>query len=165
MGMLPWDLSCTDWEERIIAGKSWCQAFPLFSDEAEMAVAIFDELRLPDVPACRNSGMPAATGFATSCVPCSALANPATNRRMIREVLALVPNGAVEDDVLGGMIITAMIMNARPRAEMLFVGPTQAISDRAFAQAQGMIEADPDLKNRSTSKEHLKEIHDRQNKS
>jgi phage terminase large subunit-like protein len=61
------------------------------------------------------------------------------------------------------LMLTAMLMNGRPRAEFLFVGPTQAISDLAFSQATGMIEADPELKRRFLIREHVKEIKDRLN--
>src|SRR5690606_9697659 len=80
-------------------------------------------------------------------------------------VFALVPKGQSKTTYSGGLIVTAMLMNLRPRAEMLFVGPTQAISDRAYNQAIGMIEADAELLKRFDPKPHLKEIHDRLNSS
>lgn len=165
MGALPWDLSCTDWEERIITGRSLVPELPLFSGEGEMAVAIFDELRLPDVPGMPKLRDACGDWYRDIVRAVFGSRDPATNERMIREVLALVPKGQSKTTYSGGMMIVAMVMNMRPRAEMLFVGPTQAISDRAFSQAQGMIEADPDLKNRFDCKEHLKEIHDKVNKS
>jgi phage terminase large subunit-like protein len=58
-------------------------------------------------------------------------------------------------------------MNERPRAEFLFVGPTQDVADLAFQQASGMIEADPEgyLQKRFHIQEHLKTITDRRNKA
>jgi phage terminase large subunit-like protein len=161
----PWDLSCTDWEERLMAGRSLVPELPLYRDESELAVAIFDELRLPDVIGMPKLRDACGDWFRDIVRAVFGSRDPATNERLIREVLALVPKGQSKTTYSGGMMITAMLMNQRPRAEMLFVGPTQAISDRAFAQAQGMIEADPDLKTRFEVKEHLKEIHDLKNKS
>jgi phage terminase large subunit-like protein len=58
-----------------------------------------------------------------------------------------------------------MLMNKRPRAEALFIGPTQAISDRAYEQAVGMIEESPDLKRRFRPRDHIKTIEDLLNQS
>ncbi len=154
-----------DWEERIVSGRTLVPELPLFADEGEMAVAIFDELRLPDVPGMPKLRDACGDWYRDIVRAVFGSRDPATNERMIREVLALVPKGQSKTTYSGGMMIVAMVMNMRPRAEMLFVGPTQAISDRAFAQAAGMIEADPDLKNRFDCKEHTKEIHDKLNKS
>ena len=48
--MQEWDTSCRDWRERITAGQSLCPALPLHEKQAALAVAVFDRLRLPDVP-------------------------------------------------------------------------------------------------------------------
>ena len=44
-----WDLSCVDWEDRIREGRSLLPDLPLFREEAELAVAFYDEIQLPDV--------------------------------------------------------------------------------------------------------------------
>jgi hypothetical protein len=46
----PWDTSCPDWETRLRDGRSLVPDLPLFAGEADMGVALFDEIRLPDVP-------------------------------------------------------------------------------------------------------------------
>jgi phage terminase large subunit-like protein len=51
-------------------------------------------------------------------------------------------------------------MNQRPRSEMLLVGPTQAISDRAYEQAEGMIALSPDLQRRFHATAHNKTVRD-----
>jgi phage terminase large subunit-like protein len=56
-------------------------------------------------------------------------------------------------------------MNVRPRAEFLFVGPTQSIADLAYSQASGMIELDRQLAKRFRIREHLKEIVDLTNRA
>ncbi|RWF66857.1 terminase large subunit [Mesorhizobium sp.] len=160
-----WDLSCVDWEERIRSGQSLIPNLPLFQREADLAVKFFDALRLPDVP-----GMPllrdaAGPWFRDIIRAVFGSRDPETNERLIREVMALVPKGQSKTTYSGGLMITAMLMNLRPRAEMLFVGPTQAISDRAYNQAVGMIEADPELLKRFDCVLHLKEIRDRLNQS
>jgi phage terminase large subunit-like protein len=161
-----WDLSCVDWEDRIVRGRSLIPDLPLFEEQAELAVEIFDHLRLPDVigkPLLKDA---AGDWFRDIVRTAFGSVDPATNERMIREIFAMVPKGQSKTTYSGGLIITAMIMNQRPNAEMLFVGPTQSISDRAFAQAAGMIEAAPELwggpdrSGRFHIKYHVKEIED-----
>jgi hypothetical protein len=53
-----------------------------------------------------------------------------------------------------------MLMNKRPRAEGLFIGPTQAIAENAYDKAVGMIEASADLKRRFRTRDHVKTIED-----
>jgi phage terminase large subunit-like protein len=62
-------------------------------------------------------------------------------------------------------MLVAMLMNFRPRATALFLGPTQAIADRAYEQAVGMIDESPDLKRRFRPRDHLKTIEDLVTKS
>ena len=45
-----WNLACPDWETRLRAGRSLVPDLPLFREEADLATAFFDNLRLPDVP-------------------------------------------------------------------------------------------------------------------
>lgn len=67
-----WDTSCPDWEARIRDGRSLLPDLPLFETEADMGLAFFDELRLPDVRATRGSAMRPANGSATWSALCSA---------------------------------------------------------------------------------------------
>jgi phage terminase large subunit-like protein len=59
--------------------------------------------------------------------------------------------------------ITAALVNQRPRAEILLVGPTQDVADLAYKQAEGMILADDEgyLQKRFHLRDHVKEIKDR----
>jgi phage terminase large subunit-like protein len=80
--------------------------------------------------------------------------------RLIRDIFVMAPKGSSKTSYSAALMIVAMLMNYRPRAEALFVGPTQAISDRAYEQAVGMIEESPDLKRRFRPRDHLKTIED-----
>ena len=158
---MPWDFACPDWEERLREGRSLVPALPLDQGEARRAVAIFDRLHLPDVPG--NPAMVDAAGDWFRDIVGSVFGSiDASGRRRVREVFALVPKKNSKTTGGAGIILTALLMNARPRAEYLFVGPTQDIADLAFQQAAGMIEADPDgyLQKRFKVQEHLKTIRD-----
>lgn len=155
-----WDLSCVDWQDRIRSGQSLIPDLPLFDEEARIAVNFFDSLRLPDVPGMPLLKVACGDWYRQIVRAVFGSRDPVSNERYIREVFALVPKGQSKTSYSAGLMVTALLMNLRPRAEMLFVGPTQAISDLAFQQASGMIDADPELKKRFRVTEHDKTIFD-----
>jgi phage terminase large subunit-like protein len=158
-----WDLSCRDWQDRIRAGRSLLPELPLFRAEADLAVAFFNGLHLPDVPDKPVLRDAAGDWFRDIVAALFGARDPETNIRHIREVFGLVPKGNSKTSYGAGLMLTALLMNVRPRAEYLFVGPTQAIADIALSQAIGMVEADEALKARFQVREHIKEIRDRTN--
>lgn len=160
-----WDLSCPNWEDRIRAGQSLLPKLPLYETESDLAVAFFDALHLPDVPGTPLLRDAAGDWFRDIVRAVFGSRNPSTNGREIREFLALVGKGNSKTSYSAGLMLTAMLMNQRPRAEMLFIGPTQAIADLAFSQASGMIDCDPQLQKRFKASEHHKVIRDLVNES
>lgn len=160
-----WSLACPDWQQRIRAGRSLVPDLPLFQEEASIAVRIFDALRLPDVPGTPLLADAAGQWFRDIVAALMGSRDPVTNVRHIRECFLLVPKGNSKTTNGAALTVDAMLMNTRPRAEHLFVGPTQAISDLAFNQAVGMIDLDRELKKRFHVREHLKEIVDRTNQA
>ncbi|MER9130688.1 terminase large subunit [Mesorhizobium sp. M0768] len=155
-----WDLSCPDWEERIRTGRSLIPDLPLIRSEAEMGLAFFDELKLPDVPGKPRLGDAAGQWFRDIVATSFGSWDPASQQNFIRDIFVLAPKGSSKTSYGAGMELAVMLMNRRPRAEALFIGPTQAISDRAYEQAVGMIEESPDLKRRFRPRDHLKTIED-----
>lgn len=157
------DLSCPDWEERLANGRSLMPALPLFEGEADIAVRFFDELRLPDVPG--NPQMKEAAGdwFRETVGALFGSRDPETNTRFVEEIFALIAKKNSKTTYGAALMLTALFMNTRPLGEFLFVGPTQAISDLAYSQAEGMIKLDPELDKRFHIKSHVKEIVDRLN--
>lgn len=163
-----WDLSCVDWEERLRDGRSIIPDLPLIESEAEFGLSFFDQLRLPDVPGTPTLGAPdfaAGEWFRNIVRTTFGSYDPASRTRYIRDILALAPKGSSKTSYSAGLMLSVMLMNKRPNAEALFVGPTQSISDRAYEQASGMIELSKDLKNRFDTKDHTKTIVDKVNGS
>lgn len=159
-----WNLSCLDWEERLRTGRSLVREdLPLFRAEADLAVQFFNELRLPDVPGNPKMAEAAGDWFREIIAALFGSRDPASNTRMIEEIFALIAKKNSKTTNGAGLMVVALLMNVRPLAEFLFVGPTQAISDLAFSQATGMIRLDPELNKRFHIKEHVKEISDRTN--
>jgi phage terminase large subunit-like protein len=160
-----WDLSCPDWEERLRTGRSLIPNLPLIEKEASLGQRFFDELQLPDVPSKPRMEEACGQWFRDIVRASFGSWDPETQTRYIREILLLAPKGSSKTTNCAGLMLAVMLMNQRPRAEALFVGPTQAISDRAYEQAVGMIEESPDLKRRFRPRDHLKTIEDLLNKT
>ncbi|MBP7619371.1 MAG: terminase large subunit [Gemmatimonadales bacterium] len=157
-----WNFSCQDWEERLAEGRSLVPELPLDPAEAGRAVAIFNNLRLPDVPDQPSMADAAGEWFRDIIRAIFGSLQP-SGERMVREVFALVPKKNSKTTGGAGIMLTALLMNRRPNAEFLLVGPTQEIADLAFSQASGMIDADPEgfLGKRFHVQEHKKTITDR----
>ncbi|MGK7056921.1 terminase large subunit domain-containing protein [Bradyrhizobium sp. 1050_B9_N1_2] len=163
--MIPWDTSCPDWETRIREGKSLMPDLPLFAGEADMGLALFDEIRLPDVPGTPRLGDASGQWFRDLVRAVFGSWNPVDRVRMIRDFFALVPKGSSKTTYSAALMLVAMLMNYRPRATAMFIGETQAVADRAYEQAVGMIEESPDLRRRFKPRDYDKTIEDLVTKS
>ena len=160
-----WDTSCPDWEQRIREGRSLMPDLPLFEAEADMGLAFYNELRLPDVPGNPRLGDASGPWFRDLVRAVFGSWDPVNQVRMIRDFFALVPKGSSKTTYSAALMLVAMLMNFRPRATALFLGPTQAVADRAYEQAVGMIDESPDLKRRFRPRDHIKTIEDLVTKS
>jgi phage terminase large subunit-like protein len=161
-----WDFSCPDWLDRLRAGRSLLPDLPLDKAEADRAVSIFDKLCLPDVPG-RPALKDAAGPWQRDIVRAVFGSLDADGARQVPEIFALVPKKNSKTTGGAAIMVTALLMNRRPRAEFILVGPTQEVAELAFNQAAGMIDADPDgyLQKRFQVQEHIKTIVDRRNKA
>jgi phage terminase large subunit-like protein len=162
-----WSFACPDWVERLKNGRSLVPDLPINQAEGARAVGIFNRLRLPDVPGQPRMAEAAGDWFRDIVRAAFGSLDKATGARAVSEVFALVPKKNSKTTGGGAIAVTALLMNERPRAEMLFIGPTQEIADLAFQQAAGMIDADDEgyLQKRFKVIEHQKTIFDRLTKA
>lgn len=158
---MSWDFSCKDWAQRLEKGKSLVPKLPLDKEAARRAVGIFNKLRLPDVVG--QPAMATAAGDWQRDIVSVVFGSLIEGIRRVPEVGALVPKKNSKTTGGAGIMLTALLMNKRPRAEFILVGPTQEVADLAFQQAAGMIDADPEgyLQKRFLVQEHIKTIYDR----
>jgi phage terminase large subunit-like protein len=164
--LIEWSFACPDWEARLRAGASLLPDLPLDMDAANKAVAIFNNLRLPDVP--DQPPLATAGGEWQRDIARAIFGSiDESGWRRVAEAFVLVPKKNAKTTGGAAIMVTALLMNRRPRAEFVLVGPTQEIADIAFQQASGMIEADPEgfLQKRFHVAEHTKTITDRLNKA
>ena len=164
---MSWVFACPDWEDRIRQGRSLIPDLPLNQTEARRAVGIYDKLRIPDVAGTPSFGEAGADWFREIIAAIFGSYDPETGVRHVRENFNLVPKKNSKTTNGAALMMTALLMNRRPRAEFLLTGPTHDVSELAFNQAAGMIECDPDgfLQKRMHVQQHLKVITDRRTKA
>lgn len=162
---MAWDLSCRDWWPRLQAGKSLVPDLPLWTEEGERAVRIFNKLRLADVPGTPTMAEAGGEWFRDIVRAMFGSVNPVTRERMIRELFALVPkkNSKTTDGAL--LMVTALLMNQRPRASFVMTAPVQDVAQLAFDAAAGAIDLDPVLSKKFHVRHHLKTILHRETKA
>ncbi|MDR7040563.1 phage terminase large subunit-like protein [Methylobacterium sp. BE186] len=156
--MTAWSCTCRDWQARIRSGRSLIPDLPLVRSEADRGVAIFNRLRLPDVAGKPEMRIAAGDWMRDLVGALFGSYDPEAKVRHLREFFVLVPKKNSKTTGGAAIMVTAMLVNRRPRAEFLIVAPTQEVADLAFRQAVGMIEADPVLALKFHVQEHLKKI-------
>lgn len=157
--MTEWSFACPDWRERLRDGRSLVPDLPLDMALAKRAVAIFNKLRLPDVGGQPEMRVAAGDWQRHSVAALFGSLMP-DGKRMVRKVLEEVPKKNSKTTKVGAMGVTALLMDPEPRQPYYIYGPTQAIAQRGFDQASGMILADPVLRDRFAIRAHLKTIVD-----
>lgn len=151
------DFACPDWAERLAEGLTPIADLPLDEDAGEAAVRIFDNLRLPDVPGQPRMGV-ATAEWVRDIVRAVFGSVDAAGRRQVGEVFCLVPKKNAKTTSGAAIALVFMLLNQRRNADLLMIGPTQKISETAFEQAKGIIEADGFLAARFHVQDHRKTI-------
>jgi phage terminase large subunit-like protein len=148
--------ACPDWWDKIQAGRTPMPAMPLNEARAAKALAFFNRLRLPDVAG--NPRLAEACGDWFRDILCAFLASedPVTKRRLVWELLCMVPKKNSKTTYVAALGLTALYMEDVSRQQMLIVAPSQNISERCFNQAQGMIRLDSRLDAIFKVQDHLK---------
>lgn len=161
-----WSFACPDWFERLQAGKPPFADLPIDQMKAEQGLRIFEKLRVPDIDDKPTLGEACGPWFKE--IVRAIFGSVADDgARSIGEIFALVGKKNSKTTYSGGLILTCLLANKVPRAEILFVGPTQEIADTAFQQVVGMIEEDEEgyLQKRFHVRDHVKIIRDRVTKA
>lgn len=161
-----WNFAVPDWKDRLRSGASIMPHLPLDRVAAARAVGIFNKLRLPDVPG-QPELLEAAGDWFRDAVAALHGSIDETGRRRVRELFVLVPKKNSKTTNAAGLMLGSLLVDDEPNQFYGLYGPTQAIADRGFAQAKGMIGADREgvLQSRFHVRDHLKEIEDLKTKT
>lgn len=156
--MNSWRTAVPDWADRIRERRSLIPDLPLIAAEADRAVRMYNLLRLPDVPGQPLLEHAGGEWFRDILRALFGSYDPERGVRHLREVFVLVPKKNSKTTNGAALMLIAALMSRRPRSEFLFVAPTQEISNIAFAQAVGMVEADEVLRKKCHIQDHVKRI-------
>lgn len=156
--------ACLDWESRIVERKSLIPP-PIFQEEAEYALGIFKELRVPDLP-----GKPR---FGDCCEPwvfdfvsvIFGAYDADTKKQLIREFFLLISKKNTKSTLCAGIMLTALIVCERDDEEHLILAPTKEVADNAFKPAAAMVRADEELSAMFHTQDHIRTITHRMTKS
>ncbi len=151
------DLSRRDWEKQIRAGSSLMpMGLRLDLERAQRARTIFDLLQIPDVIGTPTFGEAGGEWFKE--IVGAVFGTWNGTMRGVNEFFVMIPKKNSKTTNSAGIMVTAMLMSERPRAEFLLIAPTQQVAELAFSQAVGMIEADSVLTKKCLIKDYLKRI-------
>ncbi len=159
------DLSCPDWVERMRAGRPPFRDIVPASQEGDRAVAVFNKLRLADVPGTPTLAEAGGDWFRDIVRTLFGSIDPITRQRAIRELFLLVPkkNSKTTNGAL--LMLTALLLNRRPNATLIMTAPVQDVAQLAFDAAAGAIALDDVLSKKLHVREHLKTIVHRETKA
>lgn len=161
-----WDLSCSTWWDRLVAGQSPINpGLPLFGDRGESAVKALKMLRLADLPGTPTMGEACGEWFFDITRALFGSYDPVSRQRAIREVFVLIPKKVGKTSYSALLMLVALLLNTRPRAEFFFIAPVQDTADMAFSQASGAVDLDEVLQKKLHVKHHLKTIEHRVTKA
>jgi phage terminase large subunit-like protein len=153
-----WSTAVPDWEDRLLTGRSLVPELPLFEEERDAALRIFNQLMIPDVIGTPTMGEACGEWIRDIVAALFGAYDPATNRRMIAEAFLLVPKKNSKTSSAAAIMLTALIRNRRPLAEGLLIAPSLAVSGRAYDQVKGTIALDPKLAATFHCQDHIKTI-------
>lgn len=174
---MAWNLSCPDWEQRLRTGRSLVPDLPLDLVAGNRAVAVFDRLKLADVPGTprlgpvldsdpeEQDGNAAGDWFRDIVRALAGSWDPVQRQRFIREVFCLVPKKNSKTSYAALLMLTFLLLNQRPRAPFILFAPVQDTAELAFSQAAGAIALDPVLDKKLHVRDHLKTIVHRETKA
>lgn len=155
---MPFDFAVTDWPDMLRRGETPLPKLPMNKARAEKAIAIFDSLQLPDVDGFPFLAEAAGEWFRDLMRAALASEDPETGLPLINEAFVLVPKKSSKTTNTAALGLTALILWERPNAELLILGPTQAIAERCFNQMVGMLKVNKKLAKIFHVQDHLKTI-------
>lgn len=153
-----WSTACPDWQERIIAGKSLIPFPPLYQESAEMALRIFKQLRLVDVPGEPMMGEVTREWVYEFVAAIFGAYEPNSGVRLIQEFFLLISKKNMKSTLAAGVMLTALILNWRREAEFFIIAPTVEVANNSFKPAKAMIRADDELSDLFQVQDHTRTI-------
>ena len=159
---MEWSTACPDWQRRIVAGEP-LTAPPLFPDEAESALAVFNALRIVDAPGCPTMGEACKPWIPDFVASVFGSYDQETGHRLMTEWLLSVSKKNFKSGLAAGIMLTALIRNWRESAEFGILAPTIEVANNSFIPARDMIRKDEELSDLFQVQDHTRTITHRGN--
>jgi phage terminase large subunit-like protein len=140
-------------------------SLPLDMAAGNRAVAVFNKLRLADVPGTPTMEEAGGDWFREIVRALFGSLDAETRQRMIRELFLLVPKKNSKTTNGSLLMLTALLLNERPNASLIMTAPVQDVAQLAFDAAAGAIDLDPVLSKKLHVRNHLKTIIHRETKA
>lgn len=163
-----WTTSCPDWKSRIVKRMSLAPCEPLFPDQAEEALSVFDDLSMVDLGKKADGSYPTFgetsapwirdfVGAVFGCY-CDTPLHPDAGRRLIKDFFLLISKKNGKSTIAAGIMLTALILNWRDEAEFIILSPTKEVADNSFKPIAAAIKADPELEAMFQVQTHIRTI-------
>lgn len=157
-----WSTACPDWADRIVRGASLMPVGALYRQTADDALDVFGALTLADAPRGPETLGTLSRPWVLEIVETLFGAqDPETKRRRITQYFLCISKKNGKSSIAAGIMLTALILNHRPSAEFLILGPTKEAADNAFKPIRDMIKAEADLQARFHVQDFYRSVTDR----
>ena len=160
-----WTTACPDWERRIVERESIMPLTPIFQDQADDALDVFCNLRMVDADGSPLMGDTCQPWVLDLVAVLFGSYDQEARRRLITNYFLMVSKKNGKSTIAAGIMLTALILNARASGEFIILAPTKEAADNAYKPIRDMIKADEELEARFHEQEHLRTITDRLNQA
>lgn len=160
---MEWSTACRDWERRIVEREPLIPFAPLFPDMADEAWDVFSHLVMVDVDGQPTMGEICLPWLEQWVRAIFGARHPETGRQLINEFFLMVSKKNGKSSIAAGVMLTALILNWRPSAELLILSPTKEIAENSFKPIRDMINADEELQALLKVQEYQRLITHREN--
>lgn len=161
--MMEWTTACPDWKSRIVDRKSIMPLTPIFQDQADDALDVFCNLRMVDATGSPLMGDTCQPWVLDLVAVLFGSYDQEARRRLITNYFLMVSKKNGKSTIAAGIMLTALILNARASGEFIILAPTKEAADNAYKPIRDMIKADAELEARFHEQEHIRTITDRLN--